>query len=83
MYKSLERLPSLARDKYGNLNLKGENIGYFGLYPRVKYILTLGADVLKGTILSELLDWLRWGSETSVRWDCTLPELIGSHREVV
>jgi len=76
MYESLERLPGLTRDKYGNLDLEGENIGYFGLYPRVKYILALGADVLTGTVLSELLDWLRWGSETSVRWDCTLPELI-------
>jgi hypothetical protein len=76
MYESLERLPNLTRDRYGNLNLKGENIGYSGLHARVKHVLALEGSVLAGTVLSELLDWLRWGSETFVRWDCTLPELI-------
>lgn len=76
MYKSLETLPGTIRDQYGNLNLVDENVGNAGLRKRVEYLLALDRSQMAGTVLCDLLDWLRWGSETSVMWECTLPELI-------
>lgn len=76
MDESLDRLPDVARDQYGNLGFKGENAGHSGLRPRVNWVLALPDSALTGTVLCELLDWLRWGSQVSVMWECSLPELI-------
>jgi hypothetical protein len=72
-YKGLEKLPGLIRDRYGNLRVAQEANGLRG---RIEYALNLATDELAGTRLAELLDWMRWGDECSVMWECTLPELI-------
>jgi len=76
MYESLERLPGTTRDRYGNLNLVDGNTGNGGLRKHFEYLLALDGAQMAGTVLCDLLDWLRWGSETGVMWECTLPELI-------
>ncbi|OGN07444.1 MAG: hypothetical protein A2669_01865 [Candidatus Yanofskybacteria bacterium RIFCSPHIGHO2_01_FULL_48_25b] len=69
-------MPGTVQDQYGNLELVGENVERFGLRKRVEYLFALDGSQMTGVILCELLDWLRWGSETSVMWNCTLQELI-------
>jgi hypothetical protein len=76
LYETLERLPGLAKDEYGNLNVAAFTKRNCGLRHRVDYALQAPRGTFTGTKLSDLLDWMRWGSECSVMWECTLPELI-------
>lgn len=73
---SLVHLPGVKADKFGNLHFTGERVNYYGLRPRYEFVLKLDPKELKNTVLSELLNWLRWGAQTSVKWECTLPELV-------
>ena len=72
-YSSLEKLPGTHRDQYGNLKAPQEA---YPLRGRFEYALKLTPKELSGTVLGELLDWLRWGSDGGVMWEATLPELI-------
>lgn len=73
-YSSLEGLPRTVVDPMGNLNVENSATGA-GLRHRVDYLIGLPEGARKGTILGELLNWLRWGGQDSVKWECTLSEL--------
>lgn len=75
LHPSLTKLPGTQVDEHGNLKFKteGESVG---LRWRLETVLRLNPRELTGTRLSELLNWLRWGSQGGVMWECTLPELV-------
>lgn len=75
-YPSLTSLPNTKLDPEGFLNLANENIRERGLRPRYKYLIKLSPEALKGTKLSELLNWFRWAAENTVMWDCTAKEMV-------
>ena len=74
-YPSLLHLPGMATDRHGNMNLNTAPKGK-GLRYRHDYAISLDPVLLKGVILSELLNWMRWGSQSGVMWECTLKELV-------
>jgi hypothetical protein len=74
-YPSLEGLPDTRVDEYGNLGVVSRREGE-GLRHRFEYALALAPEHLAGRILSELLDWLRWGSQTGVMWEASGQELV-------
>lgn len=73
LYPSLEVLPNVSVDEYGNLRFREEPRD--SLRRRFELVAALPAASLAGTVLAELLNWLRWGSETGVMWEATLSEL--------
>jgi hypothetical protein len=76
MYESLDKLPNVRRDEYSNLLVTVSSVRDKGLRGRFEYVMGLASEHFTGLVLCDLLEWLRAGSETAVRWDCTLPELI-------
>ena len=70
-YESLDKIPGVFRDRYGN-----PRCGRSVTRGETEFVLELPKGALQDVILSELLNWIRWGSQTSVMWECTLPELI-------
>src|SRR5665213_3470043 len=79
-YPSLLVLPWVRVDQHGNLNFVSIADRTEGLRPRFERLMNIGLQSLKSTKLNELLDWVMWGAETGVMWECTaveLSELIG------
>jgi hypothetical protein len=76
LYPSLEKVPDVIVDEYGNLRFKQEDPNRDGLRKRFELASRLPLRALAGTTLSHLLNWTRWDSETGVMWECTLPELL-------
>jgi hypothetical protein len=74
-YPTLEGLPNTEVDQYGNLNLVDRRDGE-GLRHRLEHVLQMPKEDFVGRRLSELLDWLRWGSNVSVMWEGTPTEIL-------
>lgn len=70
-YPSLDQIPGVFRDQFGN-----PRCGRSVTRGETEFVLQLPIGALKEVVLSDLLNWLRWGSRNSVMWECTLPELI-------
>jgi hypothetical protein len=70
--ETLLRIPGIRIDNFGNATLHGTSWDARNYFEAVE-AMPIGQ--LKGVNLCELLEWLRWGSEDCVMWECTLPEL--------
>jgi hypothetical protein len=72
LHPTLTGLPGTIRDEFGNLKLKRHD----GMRRRWAHAMRLRPEALTKAALSELLNWLRWGSQTGVMWECTAEELF-------
>ena len=74
--KSVAEIPGLVADEHGNINIVGVDVDKTGLRPYYEFLMNCPPKHLQGVVLSEMLDWCRWGSQTGVMWEASLPELI-------
>lgn len=75
-HRSLRGLPNTQVDQFGNLNVNGTRSSHSGLRHHYDYLMQIELEALRDRQLDQLLNWIRWGAETEVVWECTLPELV-------
>ena len=75
LHSSLSGISGIRKDKYGNLKVRGVRSGE-GLRHRYAFVMRLPYCELAKVQLGELLDWMRWGAQEGVMWECTMAELL-------
>lgn len=69
-------IPGTAEDDMGNIYIAGKDGQKQGPRQRFEFIMSVESTVLQGVRLPDLLNWLRWGSQTGVMWEFQLEDMI-------